>query len=118
MKNLLTKTAFLLASALTLGSTLTPVANAQSGNPLVDSILNGTNPTVRGAYQDIRKYKPQADAYQAYLQRLYSACVKYGNSAACNQYQQRTQRQIRHQQNLQRQWDSYYNRRWVDSFGR
>jgi len=109
----------LLASVIALGSTCTLInaASTQTSDSYTNQLLRQAQGVAADAQRDIQRYKPQADAYQAYLQRLYSACVNYGNRAACNEYQVRIRRQTQHQQNLQRQYDSYYNRRWVDSFG-
>lgn len=101
---------FLLASAITLSSTLalTSTASAQTTDPYVNQLLNETNGAIKEAEDFLNEVViPEGQQYQAYLQQLYYNCSA-GNMAACNEYNIRMERQRIHMDNIKRQMEQYH----------
>lgn len=109
-------TAFMLTSSVAL---VAPAANAQTTNPYLNGLIQQSNQMI-GDTNDLveNEIKPAADRYQNYLQSLSTRCYN-GDTAACNEYSQRMERQMRHMENLDRQWNIKYGpgSGWAESFG-
>lgn len=104
---------FLLASAMTLGSTvaLISTASAQTTDPYVNELLRQTDELIQDSNRYINEVGiPAAQQYQADLQQPYYNCSA-GNMAACNEYNIRMDRQLRHMDMVQQQMEQYYQNR-------
>jgi hypothetical protein len=110
---------FLVTTTIVLGSFTINIssAHAQTTDPYVNSLLNQASQTIEDSNLLMQEMQPEVERYQAYLQQLYINCMNYNDSNACNEFQARTNAQINHMNQLQQQWDSHYNQRWIDSFG-
>lgn len=103
----------IFASLVSIGSALTLVnpTIAQTSSAEVNQLLNQTNQVIKDANNYNKNVAiPAGQRYQNYLNQLYQSCLN-GNSSACQQYQSRTQKQIRWQNHLNRQYETWAKNR-------